>query len=179
MAYISSTCVLKISIGVFLIRICVRTSQQITIWIVMAIQTVFSIIYFFVIVFQCTPVIYFWTMYSGGSGTCLASTIIADFTYAHSAISVFTDWTLGVLPVFLVWNLKMNARTKISVAIILALGAMYVSQPLGVQGRLTSSQWLHCNNCPHSIYQTAHQYYRLPLRHYVGRFWHILDRSLD
>ncbi|RDW89487.1 hypothetical protein BP6252_01519 [Coleophoma cylindrospora] len=63
-------------------------------------------------------------MYSGGSGTCLNSSIIADFTYAHSAVSVFTDWTLGVLPVFLVWDLHMNPRTKISVALILALGAI-------------------------------------------------------
>jgi hypothetical protein len=46
-------------------------------------------------------------------------------TYAHGAISTWSDWTLGVLPIFLVWNLKMNPRTKVSVALILSLGALY------------------------------------------------------
>jgi hypothetical protein len=48
-------------------------------------------------------------------------------TYAYSAISCWVDWTLAIVPVFIVWNLQMNIRTKISVAMILALGAMFVS----------------------------------------------------
>lgn len=54
------------------------------------------------------------------------SKVIADSTYAHSAISALADWTLGTLPIFLVWDLAMSPRTKVSVALILALGAMSV-----------------------------------------------------
>ena len=50
--------------------------------------------------------------------------IIVDAFYGYSAISCLADWILGIIPVFLVWNLQMNKRTKLSVAAILAVGAM-------------------------------------------------------
>lgn len=102
---------------------------MITIWIVISGVTIFSTFYFFLVVFQCNPVVYFWTQYTGGSGKCVSSSVIADASYAHGAVSAVADWTLGILPIFLVWNLAMNPRTKVSVALILALGAMYVLFP--------------------------------------------------
>jgi hypothetical protein len=75
--------------------------------------------------FQCRPISYFWTRYSSGtSGTCINPIVIVDSTYVHSVLSAVVDWTLGILPIFVVWNLKMNTRTKFSVAFILALGAV-------------------------------------------------------
>jgi len=99
---------------------------MITIRVVLGSVIAFSIFYFFLIVFQCQPVFYFWTQYLGHTGKCVNPNVIADSTYAHSAISAVADWTLGILPIFLVWNLKMNPRTKVSVGLILALGAMSV-----------------------------------------------------
>lgn len=124
LAYILCTAVFKLSICVFLARICVRRSQIITTWIVEGVVTVFTIIYFFVVTFQCTPVTYFWTQYLGAKGNCVRSSVITGISYAHAAVSCWADWTLGILPVFLVWGLSMNPRTKISVAMILALGAL-------------------------------------------------------
>lgn len=65
--------------------------------------------------------------------TC--SKIFPDATFAHSAISATADWVLGLLPIFFIWDLKMNHRTKISVAVVLSLGiiagiAAIVSLPL-------------------------------------------------
>jgi hypothetical protein len=37
-----------------------------------------------------------------------------------------TDLTLAILPIFLVWNLSLNRRTKAAVAGILGMGAMSV-----------------------------------------------------
>lgn len=45
-------------------------------------------------------------------------------TYAYSAISCLGDWIFAILPGFMVWNLKMNSRTKLSVALILGMGGM-------------------------------------------------------
>jgi hypothetical protein len=97
---------------------------MITIWIVMGVVILFSIYYFFLVVFQCQPVTYFWTQYLGVVGKCVNPKMITGSTYAHSAISALSDWTLGILPIFLVWDLNMNLRTKISVALILGLGAL-------------------------------------------------------
>jgi hypothetical protein len=124
LAYVASSALLKFSIGVFLMRIAVKRVQIIIIWFVMGIVGVFSVFYFFLIIFQCHPVAYFWGKYSGLEGSCISPVIIADSTYAHSAVSCFADWTLGTLPISMVWGLNMNPRTKLSVAIILALGAM-------------------------------------------------------
>ncbi|TVY29039.1 hypothetical protein LHYA1_G002267 [Lachnellula hyalina] len=124
LTYVSSTAVVKASICIFLNRICVRRSEKIVIWAVMVAVIVFSIFYFFLIMFQCHPVVYFWTQYLGDSGGCVSSSVIANSSYAHSAVSVAADWTLGILPIFLVWNLVMSPRIKVSVALILALGAI-------------------------------------------------------
>ncbi|EHK99995.1 hypothetical protein M7I_4078 [Glarea lozoyensis 74030] len=105
-------------------RICVDRRQKLAIWIIITTTVVFTVFYFFLVVFQCSPVPYFWTQYLGEKGTCVPANWITDSTYAHSAISAVSDWTLGIIPVFFLWNLEMNPRTKISVGIILSLGAI-------------------------------------------------------
>ncbi len=84
----------------------------------------FSICYFFIIIFQCSPVVYFWTQYTGGSGKCINIKVIEISSYMHSALSAIVDWTMGILPIFLVRDLQMTIRTKVVVAMILALGAV-------------------------------------------------------
>jgi hypothetical protein len=86
--------------------------------------TVWSIAEGLVMVFQCDPISNFWTRFLGEPGKCIAGTIIEDLSICHAAMITFSDWTLGILPIFLVWNLNMNFRTKVSVALILGLGAL-------------------------------------------------------
>jgi hypothetical protein len=77
-----------------------------------------------VLAFQCNPVSNFWTRFLGEPGKCIAGDIIKDISICHAAMVTFSDWVLGILPIFLVWNLNMNIRTKVSVALILGLGAL-------------------------------------------------------
>jgi hypothetical protein len=37
-------------------------------------------------------------------------------------MSAVTDWIFGILPIFFVWKMKMDPRTKLSVVLILSLG---------------------------------------------------------
>jgi len=90
----------------------------------MMIVTLFSFAEVILLAFQCSPVSYFWMRFLGESGKCISGKIVADLAYCHAAILTASDWTLGIIPIFLVWNLKMNSRTKISVALILALGSV-------------------------------------------------------
>jgi hypothetical protein len=132
MTYVITTCLLKITIGVFLMQICVKKSQINIIRGVILVFGIFTIYFLFLMIFQCHPISYFWMSppdpqpgYTPPAGeSCVSRDIIADSTYAHGALSAAVDWTLGILPIFLVWNLNMNPRTKISVALILALGAV-------------------------------------------------------
>jgi len=113
-------------------QICVKKSQINIIRGVMLVFSLFTTYFLFLMIFQCHPVSYFWTQNPNpqpgapapAGESCIPRDIIADSTYAHGALSAAADWTLGILPIFLVWNLNMNPRTKFSVALILALGAV-------------------------------------------------------
>ncbi|KAH6662803.1 hypothetical protein B0J14DRAFT_282245 [Halenospora varia] len=122
--YILTCMALKFSIGIFLLRIAVARIHKIIIWTVIIVTEVYSAFFFFLFILQCRPSSYFWTQYTGGEGTCINPKVTVDSFYAYSAISCVADWTLGIIPVFMVWNLQMNSRTKLSVAAILAVGAI-------------------------------------------------------
>jgi hypothetical protein len=124
LAYLSCCMALKFSIGIFLLRISVTRTYKVIIWTVIAVTEIYSLAFLLLFMLACRPSAYFWTQLTGGKGTCVDTKIGIDAFYAYSAVSCVADWTLGVIPVFLVWNLQMNSRTKISVAAILAVGAM-------------------------------------------------------
>jgi hypothetical protein len=105
-------------------QICVKKSQINIIRTVIIVFSLFTTYFLFLMIFQCHPISYFWAAAPVAGASCISREIIADSTYAHGALSAAADWTLGILPIFLVWNLNMNPRTKISVALILALGAV-------------------------------------------------------
>lgn len=113
---------MKVSVGAFLLQICVHKVQRTIIWTVIIAMSIFTAYYVPLMVYQCHPVSYFWDR--SGAGWCLGPAIIQNSTYAHGGLSAVADWTLGTVPIFLVWSLQMNARTKISAALLLALGSM-------------------------------------------------------
>ena len=72
---------------------------------------------------QCKPISWYWNK-SSGSGSCVSSTAISANTIVTTFIPAVTDVFSAVLPVFLLWNVQMNFRTKILVCIMLGLGAL-------------------------------------------------------
>ena len=90
----------------------------------MAMILVFSTFYLLLAIFQCRPVTYFWGQYAGETGTCLEKSVFPNATFAHSAVSATADFVLGILPVCIIWDLKMNLQTKMSVGVVLSLGVM-------------------------------------------------------
>ncbi|OCL05656.1 hypothetical protein AOQ84DRAFT_298511 [Glonium stellatum] len=121
--YILSSCMLKIALGVFLLRVALKKSH---IWIIRLLMLgtfVFGTSYFFLVLLQCSPISQFWTD-SPGSPKCIDPKIITGTTYAASAVTAFADWSFGILPIFIVWDLKMARKAKFMVAGILAFAAI-------------------------------------------------------
>jgi hypothetical protein len=121
--YILSCSVLKIAIGVFLLRVAVKKPH---VWIIKILNVgsaLFGTGYFFVALFQCNPVSAWW-MKGPSSDSCIDPKIITGATYAASVINAGADWTFGILPIFIVWDLEMARRQKFLVAGILAFAAM-------------------------------------------------------
>lgn len=68
----------------------------------------------------CRPIAALW---GGAKGTCDPS-INSKVAYFFSAMCILTDWTLATLPAWILWNVQLKQRIRISVAFLLALGAL-------------------------------------------------------
>lgn len=112
----------KLAVGVMFLRL---TINKIHIWIintVMALTVLTGIVFLFVTVFQCNPVSFFW--YRSQPGSCISIDVIIGLTYLYGTISAICDFTFGILPIFLVWNLQMDRRSKILLVPIIGMACM-------------------------------------------------------
>ncbi|KAL5340204.1 hypothetical protein BJX70DRAFT_361809 [Aspergillus crustosus] len=96
MAYITGTCMVKLSISMFLLRFTVERKYTWILYGVLTIILTYSIFLLLFAVFQCDPVSAFWDP----RGHCNRTGVV-KVTYAHSAIVSATDWTLSILPIFI------------------------------------------------------------------------------
>lgn len=127
MLYIWASAVTKISISVALLRLTVRKQHMIILYCLIGLTIANALYFFFILLLDCYPISYFWHQANPlAKGSCLSSTILLNIAYLYSALTIVVDFSLGILPIFLVWNLQMNRRTKFAVGGILSLGAMYV-----------------------------------------------------
>ena len=117
---------IRSSVAVFLLSIAVKTSHKYIIYINIGVIWVVSVVYFFILVVQCSPVSFFWMQAVGAKGSCIDSKIVPAATIAYSVISAIGDWVLGLLPVAMLWNIQLNKRTKAIVSFLLSLGILYV-----------------------------------------------------
>lgn len=114
----------KVSVGFFLLRLTIHPVHVRIIWTAMAATAITGIVFTFVTLFQCHPVSYFWTRVTGAQGQCLNIFVVINLTYFYSAINALCDFTFGLLPIFMIWNLNMSARMKIAIAPILSMGCI-------------------------------------------------------
>lgn len=122
--YVISTTFLRLAAGYFLLRVALRKTHRYIIHFCNTVNLLFNIYFFFFTMFQCDPIDYWWTRVDGiHTGKCL-SQASADSTYAQSALSALIDWTYGILPIFMVWDLNMNRKKKLLVAMVLSLAAL-------------------------------------------------------
>jgi hypothetical protein len=117
----------KISIGFFFLRVTVHRIHKYIIYLVVTTSIVAGIAFFFVCLFQCNPISDFWNRFIDEAvGSCLNPEIVIDLFYLYTACNIVADFTLAILPIFLIRSLNMDKRTKILLVPLLGMGAMYV-----------------------------------------------------
>ncbi|UKZ88847.1 uncharacterized protein TrAFT101_004578 [Trichoderma asperellum] len=126
--YVILSMLTKWIVGIFLLRICPRKRwRQITIWTILAVITIFSLIYEVFAIRTCDPIELQWTRYNPippTEGSCNATTFATVTTYISAFLSVVADWILPALPATLVWKAQIPQREKISIIVLLALGSV-------------------------------------------------------
>ncbi|KAF3396262.1 hypothetical protein F1880_006897 [Penicillium rolfsii] len=126
-AYCFASIFCKISICVFLMRITVKKVHIWILYIVMTLTVLAGLVFFLLMLLQCKPVSYFWTrtaMDPTIEGHCISIHIIITMTYVYSAFAALCDFTVGILPIFLVTKLHMKREAKLAVIGILSMACV-------------------------------------------------------
>jgi hypothetical protein len=122
--YTLTTCFVRLSIAVFLFRLAMKRIHKLVIYVAIGVNIVLSLVFFFMAVFQCRPVGYFWKQYTGTKGSCFGPDVIPSASIAHSVVYFCVDWVLGFLPFAILYGLEMRTRTKVSVGLLLSMGLL-------------------------------------------------------
>lgn len=119
--YIIAMMFIKLSIGVFLLRLSIEPVYRWILWISLVVVGVWSTVMFFWDIFQCNPVYRQWD-YSVQNSYCIGSGHIISAAYAITVMTILSDWLYALLPAFMLWNVKMTKQAKVTVLFILGMG---------------------------------------------------------
>ncbi|KAI1755164.1 hypothetical protein F4782DRAFT_527888 [Xylaria castorea] len=113
----------RISIALFLMRIAVRKWQRLVLHLIIGATAVMTVVYFFIVVFQCSPPSYFWQrMREGALGSCNHAVAVEAATLVWGSFAAAMDWMLGLLPIAILWHVRINRQSKVGIAAILSFG---------------------------------------------------------
>lgn len=80
------------------------------------------IVDFFVAIFQCKPVAYFWDKAIAG-GSCINQT---QFYRWNGVANLLIDFMILALTMPMIWNMSLQFRQKLSLSGLFLLGTLYV-----------------------------------------------------
>ncbi|KAJ0421335.1 hypothetical protein BJY00DRAFT_111145 [Aspergillus carlsbadensis] len=124
-AYTISSILAKVSVCIFLLRVMPFPCHRAALYTVTTLVVTTGIVFFVLLVAQCSPVSFFWTRMSGDtSGRCRYIDVIAIMFYVFSVASALFDLTVGLLPIILVHKLQMNIQTKAAVVGLLGMACV-------------------------------------------------------
>lgn len=123
----ASICLLKISILLLLLRI--KDSQRVkyAAWGIMAGLFITNFGCIFILLAECRPISAYWT----GVGNCWDARVRIYYIYATIGYSIITDLLCSLLPVYVIWSIKLPMKTKISVWALMSLGLVATGFGIG------------------------------------------------
>lgn len=146
--YIINMMFIKLSIGVFLLRISAAKVYRYILWTSLVVITIWSMAVFFWDVFQCTPVTKQWDFTMQG-GHCATPGEIISAAYAISVMSILSDWLYVSL-----LSQKIIKRHQ-SVTLVLTPGASPNSHAMECQDGGPSEGHCHHHPQPRHIASTV------------------------
>ncbi|KAK7966697.1 integral membrane family protein [Apiospora aurea] len=124
-SYVLDMMYIKLSIGIFLLRLATQKRYRYLIWGSLVVIALWSLALFFWNIFQCNPVEAQWDytiLERDPSAHCASGEEIVNAAYALSVMSILSDWLYALIPIPIVWNVKMTLQAKITVVLILSMG---------------------------------------------------------
>lgn len=115
--------ILKISLGIFYLRLVVSRWHKVTVYVTVGIATIFGSYYFFAILFSCGLPSHFLTNALQGKCTGTVHSRYA-INMAAGVINALSDFVLAILPIALINKACIPLPAKISASLILLLGCI-------------------------------------------------------
>ncbi|WQF84247.1 hypothetical protein CDEST_09261 [Colletotrichum destructivum] len=122
--YITTTILLKLCVGILLLRIAIVPAHIRTLRILLFATVLFGVLYLLLVLFQCRPVSTFWDESPRAPGHCFEKSIVLGSTFTAAILNCIADSTFGLLPLFIVWSLHMRTRTKVLVTVLLSFASI-------------------------------------------------------
>ncbi|KAI1378020.1 hypothetical protein F4677DRAFT_32716 [Hypoxylon crocopeplum] len=114
----------RCSIILFYIRIFNFTSASKILWLTFVANLIIWIVWFFLSIFQCKPVSYFWDQWDGEhQGSCFATNFVA---WSAGAVDLAEDLFLLGLPFPYIRRLRLGLKKKIATSIMFAVGLLTI-----------------------------------------------------
>ncbi|KAK4183492.1 hypothetical protein QBC35DRAFT_97819 [Podospora australis] len=124
LSYSATMFLSKLSIAWFLLRVTINRVHRWIIHSAVIITGVSCAAFFFVSMFQCNPVDFFWTQHrsSPPTGTCIDPQVVVGLAYMFSVFCIISDFTFALLPAWIVSHLNMKRKTKFALIALMGLG---------------------------------------------------------
>ena len=146
---------LKISLGIFFLRVMVEPWQKYSVYFIITIATLIGMAYFFFAIFVCGIPVQaqlFWERRLEES--CAGPDVILGISYAHGVISALTDLMLALLPLPMIKRARISCKEKIIVTIIFLIATWLVALHVlcwNLQNIMLTcfKQWFYSIRCSH------------------------------
>jgi hypothetical protein len=120
--YMTSEMFVQLSILAFYLRVFPDNTSFVrrASWVMIPLVLSFGIANSLVMIFQCTPIPYFWNSWTGeSSGKCANINL---FSWIRASIEIVVDIAILSLPLPSIWKLQMGVRRRLQVLVMFALG---------------------------------------------------------
>ncbi|KAF4452080.1 hypothetical protein F53441_5012 [Fusarium austroafricanum] len=119
--YISNSMFIKISICTQLNRITTNKRCKWFLRCLIALTILITVVAGIVGLIRCRPLSASW---DPSTGKCMDQGILSVLTYVVSGINIVVDWSVAIVPVFILWNVQMQKALKIMANVVMGIGAL-------------------------------------------------------
>lgn len=123
--YVLTMIVLKISLGLFFLRVFTASNwQRIIIYTMTAATTFYGLVCFIMTVGTCGASSPFFTAVASSKSTCTLHDAYSGVSTSWNILNLVTDFIYALLPIITLWNVNLPKRTKMLAGILLVFATM-------------------------------------------------------
>ncbi|KAF2124794.1 hypothetical protein P153DRAFT_127296 [Dothidotthia symphoricarpi CBS 119687] len=121
--YILTTTTLKISLGLFFLRVLTKRWQTAIFHAILGISAIYGLFYVSITILQCGNPARLADSFMQAD-RCLPKALLLTSGYVYGILNIVADWTFVLIPIAILIDSDIDRRAKISVSIVMGLGAI-------------------------------------------------------